>query len=287
MAHVKLTLEDLEKAGACEDGMAEFKSILPDGIDCDWTEQHAAVASYLFGVYYDWAVNDGVGLIPRLPYEPIVIADESSPDDFQGIQGKLVGRMGQDDWPCGYGDWGYGNDWFVPNYLCGSDYTGGFVCKSNYDEFCEEFADGDGQWWCAVSGGYSTYAIVLATRSTPKKALEFLSALEDYPVANEDRMSDMELKAENEAWESWAKRDFRKELERRYAELAELDEYDIDLSECEERSELYTVFHETCDRINHCWEAQGDQPEVWIDVDKIAAACTLEDIGRIIFGDES
>src|ERR1044072_6373927 len=64
MIHVKLTVQDLKNAGACDDGIEAFEETLPDGIDTPWTWLHGLQAAILFGVNFHWAVR--AQLIPSL-----------------------------------------------------------------------------------------------------------------------------------------------------------------------------------------------------------------------------
>lgn len=64
MIHVRLTADDLRNHHACLEGVERFDEILPDGIDCEWTDLHGWMALATFGADYRWAA--AVGLVPDL-----------------------------------------------------------------------------------------------------------------------------------------------------------------------------------------------------------------------------
>lgn len=223
----------------------------------------------------------------------------TAPAEWKGLQGifcepwthydRETGESRDDEWPGRYGGWlefapeiarmnRTERIWFVPRHLQGSDYSGGFVCKANFEAFCEQFSEGEDDWYCTVTGGHGTYAVVIDIRKAPREAYDVLCALEDYPCIDEERVSRLEQKAADEAWDSWARADFRKALEKRFQ--VELD----DESETNERLEY--LFHEARDTANEYWEPQGDTPDVWIDVERVAKHVDLDDLTDFIV-DES
>ena len=163
----------------------------------------------------------------------------------------------------------------VPGYLSGSDYSGSLVERSNYEAFQEQFANGDGVWWTDVAGGYRTYAIVIDCGLVPLEAEEdlasFLNGLQDYPLADEDLHSRLEMEATDESWDNWARYAFVRDLERQFE--VELDDADPGL--------VYTVFRECCDKSNSYWvnESGGD---MWIDLKRVVKAVTQTDIDQLL-----
>jgi len=163
-----------------------------------------------------------------------------------------------------YGDWTARKDgrFFVPGLLGGSDYSGSLVERSNHKAFEEAFSRGENKWWKTVYGGHGTFAVIIDLKKVPKKREteleDFFGALENYPLADEDLHSEMEVEAQNEAWENWAKEDFKKALEKHFG--FEFDEVDDD--------KLFELFRQACDRGNAEWinEQGGD---MWIDVKKV------------------
>ena len=153
-----------------------------------------------------------------------------------------------------YGDLhpGEGDIVFVlPNYLGGSDYSGGSVTVSNHRLFIEEFGELEGVH--NVYGGYSSYGVAIradiwvagedkdectwhgADPDTarcnvedgpcPHQLREWLGQLEDYPVYDEDDLGQVEMEAQDEGWESWAESDFVREIEKRFPE--DIDDIEV------------------------------------------------------------
>lgn len=177
-----------------------------------------------------------------------------------------------------YGDWD--NDCagplFIPSYLSGSDYSGSLVERSNHRAWLETetFQPGEGIWWADVYGGHGTFAIVIDCGAIPEDVegdvREFFSGLANYPLADENLHSEMEIEAQGEAWESWARDEFVKGLEEKF-------ECDLDDADGGKLSEL---FYETSDRIGEYWEnEQGES--MYIDVEKIVDAIDALDVADL------
>lgn len=151
-----------------------------------------------------------------------------------------------------YGDWSSSKTgrYLVPSMLSGSDYSGGIVTQSNYRAWREKFPRGEDKWWGTAPGGHGTYAIVIDLKRVPKKreeeVAEFLNALQDYPIADEDLHSRMEMEAQDEAWENDYKKDFAKALGKAWGfEFDEVDE-----------GKLRELFERASDRSGTYWQDQ-------------------------------
>jgi acyl carrier protein len=152
--------------------------------------------------------------------------------------------------------------YLLPAYLGGSDYSGSIVERSNFKAFQEKFGDGEDEWWTNAIGSHGTFALLIDMQGVPEdieeEVAEFLNALHDYPVADDDLHSQMEMEAQNEAWDSWAKKDFIKALEKKF---------DVELDDVDDEK-IFELFHEACDSSNTYWEnQQGD--EMYIDLDRV------------------
>jgi len=106
--------------------------------------------------------------------------------------------------------------YFVSDFLSGSDYSGCLVERANYRVFLEEFGERDGVH--EVYGGHGTYAVAVRVDAIDEEMAAVFDALEDYPLIDEETHSELELEAENEAWDCWARGDFVRELESRFDE---------------------------------------------------------------------
>ena len=116
-----------------------------------------------------------------------------------------------------YGKWDeHPKGEFVEPPLRGySDYSGSLVERSNYEEFVEQFADSEDVEWVKVFGGHGTVGVLVrvdADARVPEMG-EFFAALQQYPLANEDRHSELEHEVEMEAWDSYGRRDFQRWLQ--------------------------------------------------------------------------
>jgi hypothetical protein len=153
------------------------------------------------------------------------------------------------------------SDWILPSLLSGSDYSGGSVTVSNHRVFLERFENDEGgepnPGIRRVWGGYGTYGVAIRLDSITEEIQEVLDRLENYCVMDEDLMSEVERKAENEAWDSWVKGDL----------VSALDKLGIEIDRDDER--LPELFYEAMERENVYWEnEEGNTAHV--DVDRVA-----------------
>ena len=173
--------------------------------------------------------------------------------------------------------------WYlIPGILSGSDYNGSIVEKSNHREFLDKFAPMRGV--VDLSGGYGSFgvAINLAVISPAEDAIwETLLSLKDYPILDDDRMSEMETEAQNEAWENWARSDFIRAIAKSF-ELSEEDEELLDYLKNNDPHQLvFNLFRELEDRSNTYWvNEQGDT--MHIDIDRITDAMTDVDLEELL-----
>jgi hypothetical protein len=171
----------------------------------------------------------------------------------------------------GYGKWDRSPSgrYLVPSMLSGSDYTpGGLVPKSNYEYFCKRWKEGEGAWWGTAHGGYNTYAIVIDTQAVPPDVEDDLVDLLDkitneYPLADEALHSELEMEAQNAAWESWVKDDFQRALEKEFDQ-----EFGTELSDKAFDQRLYELFHESFEASNAEW-INEDGDSMHVDIERI------------------
>ena len=109
---------------------------------------------------------------------------------------------------------------FLP-YASGSDYSGSTVEKANCREFLESYGE-EGFVWEA-HGGHNTYAVVLGLTGllecpddTFDAILGIVEGLENYPLIDDEALSNLETEGADEAWESWVAGDFRRALEKKF-----------------------------------------------------------------------
>jgi len=130
------------------------------------------------------------------------------------IPGRRLRLWDEPDGSLTYGHWHDDSEgeWVEPDYVGYSDYSGSLVERSNYEEFVEQFADSEDIEWFRVHGGHGTTGVIIrvdADERVPEIG-EFFEALENYPLVNEDRHSELEREVEQEGWESYGRSDFRR-----------------------------------------------------------------------------
>ena len=161
-----------------------------------------------------------------------------------------------------YNDWSNDSDgeWFRPEHLSGSYYSGGFVCLANYNVFTEElFSECFNEGWALYTpGGHQTYGLLLHVEKTPDEAFDTLAALADYPLIDEEAHSRLECEAQSEAWEAYGRREWVRECEKRFG-------FDAD-DDIPEGFDWEQHCHDACEAANVYWEAQGDEQSMWLDM---------------------
>ena len=108
------------------------------------------------------------------------------------------------------------SDYYHSNYLGYSDYSGSTYTKSNHELFIKEFGEIDGVK--DVHGGYGSRDIYirLDVLNSNKDIQDCLNVLDDYPVMDEDHLSEVEEEAKEESWNSYTRKDFLRALEKEF-----------------------------------------------------------------------
>jgi hypothetical protein len=188
---------------------------------------------------------------------------------------------------CSYSDFipdGEGH-YFLSDFLSGSDYSGCLVERANYRDFLADFGERDGVH--EAYGGHGTFAVAVRIDAIDDEMTAVLDALEDYPLISEETHGEMELEAQDEAWESWAESDFVRELEGRFGEDAFAELVYAPDGEPEGQSRLFEtgerrppadladavrqLFETARETANEYWidETGGN---AWIDLDRVCDA---------------
>lgn len=126
-------------------------------------------------------------------------------------------------------------EWLVLPFIRHRD--SGTLEKSNFEAALEELRDADPDFelhrfnhWAR---GWFEIILVRPGSAAAKKAETLARQYEDYPVLDEERLSELESEEEGESWESWGREDFRKALEKEHPD------YDFDDATDEELDEWY------------------------------------------------
>lgn len=169
--------------------------------------------------------------------------------------------------------------WYVSNYASGSDYSGTLVGKSNYEVLKEEAERlseemGDDTWYQTFYGGHGTYAIAFHVDRTPEEIIRMLNGLEDYPLIDESKHSEMEMEAQDEAWKLSTADDYRRALEQKFGGDADTVDDDV----------LFEHFQEAREAANEEWvNEQGDQ--AYINVEKVVEGADEPPTGMKLYYD--
>jgi hypothetical protein len=163
--------------------------------------------------------------------------------------------------------------WYEVEYAGGSDYSGGSVHQSNFKVLREmlDEAHPDGEKpavWVEAYGGYGTYALFVVYDALADEIKETLGALEDYPVIDEEAMSELETEQEDEAWDNMYRRDFEKAVMKgvnaEYPDFDEIDDWPMD------DDQTLALFHMAREVANEYWEHGSEGP--YIRIEKVADA---------------
>jgi len=101
--------------------------------------------------------------------------------------------------------------------------------------------------------------------------IEIYSSLNDYPVIDEEEMSDVEEELKGEAFDNWVEYDFKRELQDKF------NLYDLEVKEGKE-SEIRGFFELLAERSNEYWINENN--DMWISVEKVidGSNVTLEEV---------
>ena len=160
-------------------------------------------------------------------------------------------------------------DFFMPEILSGSDYcSSGSVEVSNHRVFLERYKDSPNVY--DVYGGYGTFAVAIRLDSVTPEMMEDFASLDDYPVLDEDDHSEVEIDAENEAWESFVRSDFVRELHKHFPAFEDaIDNLSND--------QTWALFSKLMDRTNTYWEHEAGNT-AYMDLDRLVGGATEQDI---------
>jgi hypothetical protein len=112
---------------------------------------------------------------------------------------------------------------------------------------------------------------------------EVCNALADYPAINDATVSEVEMELQNEAWNSWARSDFKRELHKRLDSIGELASDSADENEVENLIDnigdaaIDSVFYAACEKSNTYWQIESGG-NAYIDLDRVAKSVELADL---------
>lgn len=166
------------------------------------------------------------------------------------------------------------NIYIMHDYCQMGDYGGSLVEKANTDILTDEYG------FIKVFGGYGSISCIIqidALLCMPEeesdRILEVLEGLSDYPLIDDEELSNQESEQINEAWNDWTEYDFKRVIESKFD--IELDDYEFISNEVTFRS----IFDEMAERVNEYWVNESGY-DMWINVDKVADGMTNEDFNQ-------
>ena len=159
-------------------------------------------------------------------------------------------------------------------YISHSDYSGTTVERSNYEYLIKEYSDLLGIILWESYGGYSTRAIFclysiweiefqddeyLGDRIERLK--EDIKSIDDYPLLDEELMSEIEMNIEIESWDDWVCSDLKHTL-------LENEIYDEEDNPLPEDSILQDMLHFHLESLNEYYEFESPYT-AYLDIKKI------------------
>lgn len=145
------------------------------------------------------------------------------------------------------------------------DYGGWYGDRANIAVFADDFEDGLLDWWwhCYGSHGYTGLVLSLTKELDDNLADElydWLKAIEDYPIASDDKLSQLEDELEQESWDNYLAFDVEMQLSRKY---------DFELPDDMTSEELHNMFLDACSLTGDYGYFENNGTKVYPDFDEI------------------
>jgi hypothetical protein len=163
-------------------------------------------------------------------------------------------------------------------YWTGSDYSGTTIELSNYQVFIEKFQDLLGNAIFDIWGGYSTFSVAISVQwltdsKNEEKAQEIVDVLQEldqYPVIDEDHLSNLESNLEY----NWIIEDWHYDLN---TEMKK--QYDIEITNWT-KDQIWNLYRELSERSNS-YPVYEDNGAPYIDTKKLAESYKVGDLARL------
>ena len=153
-------------------------------------------------------------------------------------------------------------EWYSVDHASGSDYHGGLVNRANHEDLVElldEHHPSNAQpvVWALTSSPHSGYGVVVDWPNLDPEIQDVIGGLDAYPLISDDTHSRLKSEAEDDAWETWAEREFE-----------ELIEKALDLDEFPDSVDTFDLFRQAQDRANVYWEDTSEG--IYIPIQRVA-----------------
>ena len=146
--------------------------------------------------------------------------------------------------------------YMLPGLLTGSDYSNtNLVHVANFNSFLKTFRRVNGV--VELYGGYGTFAVAVRkdVYEENEDVRQTLDALEEYPLLDEEEHSKLEVEAQDEAWDDFARRDFLEGIQK------VIEDYEPD-------DDFRSFFEECREEVNEYWENESSD-SMFIRTEKI------------------
>lgn len=169
---------------------------------------------------------------------------------------------------------------FQPDWCGYSDYSDtGLIGKANFKHFQDHYSEPE---ILTASYGWDGESIVVDLRFASEDLIESIVALEDYPLANDQLHSELEMQEQGAAWEDTYSKEWFKILVNRL-ELYAPDNVEMywaeELVEATVSAEVAFDLFERCrEAANEYWEVEDLSSGAYIHMDRIVAQLTGEDL---------
>lgn len=191
-------------------------------------------------------------------------------DNWHKLELPEVSNMNWSDLDNVTGDVLPGDVCLIP-VLCGGDYSNSCAVEySNYLEWQDLFADTLSIDWWTVSGGYGSYGIAIRVDTENPDILEMIGSLSDYPVINDDRLSQVEMEWQDYSYRDCVAKDFVEGIEKQF-------EIELMIDDPQDDGRVCDLFYACADRANEYWEVE-QHGTAYIRVDKLVQRVEYADL---------
>lgn len=214
------------------------------------------------------------GSIYRFIGETRINNSEYGLHNWRSLELSEVSDMGWSDLEPVQGEVQAG-DLCIISVLSGGDYTNSCAVEyANFLEWQELFVDSLSIDWWTVSGGYGSYGIAIRVDTDNSVILEMIASLSDYPVINDQRISEIEMQWQDEAWERDIASDFMIAINAAF-------DIDLDTRGIYQDNRVIDLFHECMERGNEYW-IMDQHGSAYMDVDKLVQYVGYSDLAPFL-----
>jgi hypothetical protein len=173
------------------------------------------------------------------------------------------------------------DDWNVDEgiFYCLMPGGDGLGSQANREAFTEMFP----QRW--IEWSYGSVGVFADDPRLPKRSIKYaeiedvLRGMDNYPILDEDKWSETQSEAEEEAWGDWIADDFANAV----VKLMETGDWIKDVLLDEELVDLRSMFYAAAEAANVYVEEDGSSGQMYVDVAKVANALTKDIVMEYLY----